>query len=389
VNGNTILVAGGAVALCCASVCAGAPNAFEQENLVSDVPGLAQNLDPNLVNPWGLTSSATSPFWVANNGTGTSTLYNGPGVPQGLVVTIPGILQGVDSVPTGAIFNSAGAFPIGPGGQNAAFLFSTEKGAIAAWHASLGTTAANMFVATDGAVYKGLALAGSGATAHLYAPDFANGKIDVIDANFQKTTLAGSFVDPILPSGYAPFNIQNLGGKLYVTYALRNGSEDVPGPGNGFVDVFDLNGNFQQRLLSGGALNSPWGLAIAPADFGPFGGNLLVGNFGDGRINAYDLTNGAFLDTLKDENGDPIEIDGLWALKFGNGGNGGDPDDLYFTAGISDEEHGLFGEISAAEASGTPTVPDGGAPTAFLLGFAFVALTRAKRTLRPKSRPNN
>lgn len=361
--------------LCAGSVAAASPNSFEVENLVSDIAGSA-NLDANLVNPWGLASGPTSPFWTANNGTGTSTLYNGDGVPQPqpgpLVVAIPPVAS-----PTGATFNGGSDFQVASGNP-ARFLFSTENGAIAGWNPAVNqTTALNLFAATDGASYKGLTLGNSSGENFLYAPDFANGKIDVLNGSFQKVSLAGSFVDPNLPSGFVPFNAENIGGKLYVTYAKKENGEDVPGPGNGIVSVFDLNGNIEKRLISGDELNSPWGLAVAPADFGPFAGDLLVGNFGDGRINAYDLTTGDFIDTLRDANGIPVSIDGLWALRFGNGGAGGDLGDLYFTAGISGEKHGLFGEISAASTS-PGTVPDGGTTASLLVSAAFLVFS-AKR----------
>jgi uncharacterized protein (TIGR03118 family) len=351
---------------------AASPNTFAEEDYVSDIPGRADHLDPNLVNPWGIALSPTSPFWVADNGTGVSTLYNGEGEPvplaSPLVVTVPTPLGGIPpSAPTGIVFNGSAGFEVAPG-QPARFIFATEDGTISGWNPAAGPTTAILKVDNSAAeaIYKGLAIGINGSGNFLYGADFHGGAIDVFDSDFAPASLAGSFTDPSIPASFAPFNIQNIGGQLYVTYAQADPSgEDVPGPGAGVVSVFDLDGNFIRRLASGGALNAPWGLALAPADFGPFGGDLLVGNFGDGRINAYDLSTGDLVDSLKDANGDPIEIEGLWALIFGNGALGGDKDDLYFTAGIEDEAHGLFGEISH--------VPEGGG-TGPLLGVIMIAL---------------
>jgi uncharacterized protein (TIGR03118 family) len=331
---------------------------FLQTNLVSDIKGLAQNFDPNLVNPWGLTASPAGPFWVANNNSGTSTLYNGQGVPQPpgnpLVVNIPaadGVSMGS---PTGTVFNSSAGFRVSENGVSAPalFLFATEDGIIAGW--SPGVDLTNAIVGVDnsalGAVYKGLAIGQDpdGRTL-LYAANFRAGTIDVFDRNFHLTTVGGDFTDPSLPAGYAPFDAKVLGGKLYVTYALQDEAkhDDVAGPGNGFVDIFDTNGNLLQRLASNGALNSPFGLEIAPAGFGDFGGDVLVGNFGDGHINVFDPVNGTPVGELTDPNGNPIVIGGLWALRFGNGGAAGDTNTLFFTAGIDNEQHGLFGAIQS------------------------------------------
>lgn len=283
------------------------PNAaatlLTQTNLVSDIPGLAAQLDPN------------------------------PGSPPGTL-----------SAPTGIVFNGdAGAF----GGAH--FIFSTEGGTIAAWTG--GSSAAIMVdnSASD-AVYKGLAGGLMGGADTLYATDFTAGTIDVLDASFSPITVSGGFTDPNLPAGYAPFGIRNIDGLLYVTYAVQSGDDDLPGPGTGIVDVFDTSGNLVRRLINnGGALDSPWGLAIVPAGFGAFEGALLVGNFGDGTINAFDPTTGTLLGTLTDSRGNPFVNDGLWALQFGNGGNGGLPDVLYLTAGLNDEENGLFAAIQLPE----------------------------------------
>jgi uncharacterized protein (TIGR03118 family) len=325
---------------------------YVQTNLVSDIPGLALHTDPQLVNPWGISFSGSSPFWVSDAGTGVSTLYNAAGVKQGLVVTIPGP-GGVQGVPTGQVFNNTGAFGLG-NGANAAFLFATTNGTIAGWNGLAGTTALTPVPAVPGSSFTGLAIAGSGPTARLYAANFGAGRVDVFDGNFGMI-LPGSFIDLGLPPEYAPFNVQNVGGNIVVTYALKDPitREDVAGPGNGFVDIFDQSGTFLRRVVSDGALNSPWGVARAPADFGPFSNALLVGNFGDGTIHAYDFFTGALQGELTDPNGAPIVNDGLWAIAFGNNGTGSNPNALYFTAGIEDEKHGLFGNLVATPEPGS------------------------------------
>ena len=323
---------------------------FLQTNLVSDLPGVAANTDPNLANPWGISFGPASPFWVSDNKTGVSTLYNGQGQIVPLVVTVPPPAGGVPpSAPTGQVFNGGTGFNVGLN-QPARFIFATEDGTISGWNS--GTNAVLMVDhSAVFAVYKGLAIGNNGTGDFLYAANFNAGTIEVFNSSFAPTTLAGNFTDPNIPSGYAPFNIQNLGGKLYVTYALQDAAkhDDVPGPAHGFVDVFDLNGNLLRRLVSGGLLNSPWGVALAPGNFGAFSNSLLVGNFGDGKINAFDPTTGNFLGTMVDKNGNPIINAGLWGLQFGNGGAGGDSDKLYFTAGIPGpgllEDHGLFGSL--------------------------------------------
>ncbi|HTQ29594.1 MAG TPA: TIGR03118 family protein [Opitutaceae bacterium] len=328
-----------------------AQNEFQQTNLVSDLPGVAAHTDPNLVNPWGISFSSTSPFWIADNGAGVSTLYNSTGTPQSLVVTIPKPGGGT-AAPTGTVFNgNSAAF----GGDR--FIFASEDGTITGWKS--GTAATTLLDnSAGGSVYKGLAISSGGGNSYLYATDFHNNRIAVLSST-GAPTLTGSFSDPTLPAGFAPFNIENIGSKLYVTYALQDaaGHDDVAGPGNGFVDTFNLNGDFLGRLTSGGPLNSPWGLALAPAGFGSFGGDLLVGNFGDGTINAYNPGTGNFVGTLDDPSGNPIVIEGLWGLAFGNGGSGGSPGTLYFAAGIPGdgeiEDHGLFGSLTAIPEPGT------------------------------------
>lgn len=349
------------VALAAGLLCAGTlyslPVAagYIQTNLVSDIPGLALITDPDLVNPWGVSHSATSPFWVSDNGTGLSTIYNGAGVKQGLVVTIP---PAGGAAPTGQVFNGGSGF------NAERFIFATEGGTISGWN---GGTNAVLNVDNSGAhaLYKGLAIGSNGAGTFLYAANFRSGNIDVFNSGFGPATLPGSFSDPNLPAGYAPFNIQNLGGKLYVAYAEFNPNtgDEVAGPGKGFVDVFDTDGNLLQSLISGGPLNAAWGLALAPANFGALSDDLLVGNFGDGLINAFDPTSGIFVGTVNDTSGNPISIDGLWALSFGNGGSAGKTNELFFTAGINDEADGLFGKLSVPEPS-----------TIFLLALGLVGL---------------
>jgi uncharacterized protein (TIGR03118 family) len=335
--------------------------------LVSDQAGQALVQDPNLVNPWGIAASATSPFWVANNGTGTSTLYTSTGATNvtvnALVVSMPGTNPNTGAVTpiTGTVFNGGTSF------NGDRFIFAAEDGTISGWGS--GTTAAFTAMTPD-ANYKGLAIGTNGVGDHLYAADFAHSIVNVFDSAYSQVSLPGLFTDPNLPAGYAPFGIRNINDQLYVTYAVRNPStgDDVAGPGNGLVDVYDLNGSLVRRLVTGGALNSPWGLALAPAGFGTFGGDLLVGNFGDGAINAYDPVTGDFLGTMKDSSNSPVAIDGLWGLSFGNGGNGGATDVLYFTAGPGEEAHGLFGSIA---------VPEPGA-LALLLGAVPLGLLRRR-----------
>jgi uncharacterized protein (TIGR03118 family) len=335
--------------------------AYLQTNLVSNLPGVALTTDANLQNPWGIVASSSSPFWIADNGTGLSTLYNGLGTTQSLVVTVPppgGSPPGTTSAPTGIVFNNTADFSITSGGKTgtAVFIFDTEDGTISAWSPSVNSTNAILEVdnSATGAVYKGLALGSNAANGNLlFAANFNAGTIDVYDKSFHKVSLP--FKDMTLPAGYAPFGIRNIGGSLYVTYALQNTAkhDDVAGPGNGFIDVFDTSGNLLRRLVSRGNLNSPWGLAPAPANFGAFSNDLIVGNFGDGLINAYDPTTGTFVGQLQDFNGKAIHIDGLWGLSFGNGANAGPANTLFFTAGINSERDGLFGSL-APTITGTP-----------------------------------
>jgi uncharacterized protein (TIGR03118 family) len=329
-------------------------NAYHQTNLVSDLPGLAQLTDPDLVNPWGLAAGPTTPAWVADNGTDKATLYPGfvngsPIQKAGLVVNIPG------GAPTGQVFNPTPGFVVRSGAASgpALFLFNSEAGLVSGWNPGVPppppSTQAQVGASVPDAIYKGLAIATTSAGTLLYGADFHHGRIDVFDQGFNRVHLSGSFRDRKLPRGFAPFNVQELGGRLYVAYAKQDAAraDEVAGPGLGLVDVYSTSGQLLRRLVRRGHLNAPWGLAVAPAGFGRFSGALLVGNFGDGRINAYDPTTGAFRGRLRHEDGSPIQIEGLWALRFGNGVTG-NPTTLLFTAGIDDEAHGLFGAIEAA-----------------------------------------
>jgi uncharacterized protein (TIGR03118 family) len=296
-------------------------------------------------------------------------LYNGAGVIQNLVVSIP------SKAPTGQVFN-----PNTSNFGGARFIFASENGGIDAWTG--GTSAVNQVGTSASSVYKGLALATSSSGATLYATNFRSGKVDVFNSNFGSASLSGTFTDPNIPSNFAPFGIQNVGGNLVVTYALQDAAkhDDVAGAGNGYVDLYDANGNLIRRLVSGGTiggitspLNSPWGIALAPSNFGQFSGDLLIGNFGDGTINAFNPTTGAFLGTLDDASGNPIVIQGLWGLLFGNGGSGGATDELFFSAGIPGddmiEDHGLFGTL---------TVPEPSTMALFMSGVVLLALRRRR-----------
>jgi len=322
-------------------------------NLVSDIPGKAQLTDPQLVNAWGLTRSATSPWWVADNGpdptTSNSTVYTG----GGSKVLSVGVLGG----PTGAVFAGvAGNFQIGTATDPIAlapakFIFDTENGDLRAWQAGSTALVAPTTGIAAGAVFKGLAIAQTTSGPLLYATDFHNAQVDVFNGAWQNVTPPGAFVDPNLPQGYGPFGIQATGSDIFVTYGKQDaaGHDELDGQGLGFVDEYDLNGNLVAHVAQHGQLNAPWGLATAPASFGRFGGDLLVGNFGDGHVNAYAVGNGGWhhAGTLRSSGGGKLVIDRLWALEFGNSGSNGDPNTLFFTAGPNDESDGLFGTITA------------------------------------------
>ncbi len=332
---------------------------YLQTNLVSDVPGMAAHTDPNLVNAWGIAFNPNAFAWVADNHTGVATLYDGSGNSPSLVVTVPPAPGDAGpGSPTGIVFNGSPDFVVtknttsGPG----LFIFASESGTIAAWAPNVDLTHAILMVdnSASKAIYKGLALAANGAGHFLYATDFHNGKIDVFDKDFNPATLPGSFADQTIPPGFAPFGIQNLNGNIYVTYAKQDADkvDDVAGKGLGFVNVFDANGRLIRRVASHGKLNAPWGLAIAPADFGKFSNRLLVGNFGDGTINAYDVATGAFRGQLRGPDGKRLVIDGLWGISFGNGLLDQPTNVLFFAAGPDDENHGLYGRIEAVAGNG-------------------------------------
>jgi uncharacterized protein (TIGR03118 family) len=328
--------------------------AFTQTNLVADsslTPGATPTttIDPNLINPWGVSDSPTGPFWVSDNGAGVATIYNGAGMPAGPKLVTVAALSGQDhSDPTGQVFNGGGAFDISKDGKTGSslFIFATESGTISGWNPNVDPTNSVIAVPSNGAVYKGLAIGSNDDGTFLFAADFHNGKVDVFDQNFKQVD---SFTDKHLPKGYAPFNVQVLDGHLFVTFALQDAAkhDDVAGAGHGFVDEFDLEGHLLDRIASRGPLDSPWGLAIAPSGFGEFAGDLLVGNFGDGTINAFDLKNDHFEGKLLDATGAPITIGDLWALIPGNGSANSDPNKIYFTAGVENEAHGLFGSLAA------------------------------------------
>jgi len=338
---------------------------YTQTNLVSDGSVPAAHIADNLINPWGISHSPTGPLWISDNGSGVTTVYDGAGnlVPiaghDSITIAAP-MGQTDPSAPTGQVFNIAGdGFDISQGGVTASsiFLFATEDGTISGWNPNVNSGSSVIAVDNsqggNGAVYKGLAIGTTDDGTYLYAANFGNGTVDVFDSNFKPVK---SFTDPNLPAGYAPFNVQVLDGKLYVTFAQQDAArhDDVSGPGHGFVDEFDLNGNMLERIASRGVLNSPWGLDIAPKGFGQFAGDLLVGNFGDGTIDAFNPGNGKFLGQLLGGDGNPLQIQDLWALANGTGSSRTDANAVYFTAGGQDEKHGLFGSLSVASDQNPP-----------------------------------
>ncbi len=319
--------------------------------------------DPLLINPWGISSSGTTPFWISNNGTGVSTLYSvdpatNAATKLGLVVTIPG-----DGSVTGQVFNG------GTGFNSDRFLFANEDGTISGWRGALGTNAEVLQLSDPSNTYKGVTLDTTGGHSYLLSANFTRGTIDVLKGDAGAPDLPGKFVDPGIPNGYAPFNISKLGNTIYVTYALQNGKDDLAGPGHGFVAAFDANGVFLGRIGTMGTLNSPWGLAIAPSGFGSLTGDLLVGNFGDGRINVFsaDPNSPTFLGQLTDaKTGNALSIDGLWGLIPGNGPSAGNPHDIYFTAGPHDESGGVLGVLQA--------VPEPGSIVLAMISIAAMSL---------------
>ncbi len=367
--------------LCCAIL--GSANTARGDvisvtNLVTDDQAVnsAQITDPFLKNAWGISHSTGSPFWVSDNGMGVTTLYQinpttnattkvilgSPPDASGGVV-IPPVGSGT---PTGQVFNTAGASAF----NGNLFLFVSEDGTISGWRGALGTTAEVLQLAQAANVYKGTTLVDTGGHSYLLSANFRAGTIDVLKGDAAAPGLPGKFLDPNLPSGYAPFNIQVLGGRIYVTYALQDSAkhDDDPGAGRGFVSAFDTQGNFLGRVASMGTLNSPRGLSIAPTSFTGFAGDLLVGNFGDGTINVFnpDPVTPGFLGQLSGTDGKPIVIDGLWGLIPGNDGNGGSSQKIYFSAGPNDETNGLFGVLQSVQ-----SVPE---PSSMALELAAVVL---------------
>lgn len=335
-------------------------SSYSMSKLVSDGSVAAASTDPRLVNPWGIVIAPGAPVWVADNGSQTSTVYDGTGALQATVVGIPAGLNGAAD-PTGIVFNGSADFVVAKGAASgpAKFIFDGEGGTITAW--SPQVDAQNAVVMYDdgagGAVYKGLALAAdAGGVNHLYATDFHNGKVDVFDGSFTKVSVTGGFVDSSLPAGYAPFGIQALIVQnqtlIYVTYAKQqppDNHDEADGPGLGLVDVYGTDGSLKTHLIPvGGKLNGPWGIALAPANFGSLSNKLLIGNFGDGIINGFDPMTGAFVGSINDSMNQPIAVPGLWGIAFGNGVANQPTTTLYFAAGIADEADGLYGRIDVA-----------------------------------------
>ncbi|MFL9902195.1 TIGR03118 family protein [Paraburkholderia fungorum] len=323
---------------------------FTATTLVSDGAVSAPHTDANLKNAWGIAFNPKGFVWVADNGTSVATLYDGNGVPQSLVVSIANGINGPAN-PTGIVFNGTTDFTVTQGGKTGvgAFIFSGEGGTITAWAPTVApTTAIVMFDGgSGGAVYKGLALASNGTANFLYATDFHNNKIDVFDKNFAKVAMPGKFQDASLPAGFAPFGIQAIGAKLFVTYAKQDADahDNLDGAGLGFVDVFDTSGNLMQHFASAGPLNAPWGIVQAPGNFGRFSGDVLIGNFGDGTINAFDPASGQSLGTVNLPNGSTFVQRGLWGIAFGNGLDNQPVNTLFFAAGPNDEADGVYGRI--------------------------------------------
>jgi uncharacterized protein (TIGR03118 family) len=329
---------------------------YKQTNLVSDLAG-ATTLDTNLVNPWGLSRSSGSPWWVSDNGTGLSTLYTGAGVTQGLVVTIPPAdTSSPTGTPTGTIFNGGTGFTLAPT-KPALFMFVTEDGTVSGWNPGVLPTTAVIKVNTHSrSVFKGVTMATAtlttGPASLLYVADFRRGRVQVYDTNFQSVRVGeDAFEDESIPRGYAPFNIQNIGGDLYVAFAQQDSAkhDEVDGAGLGYVDVFSPSGRLLRRMEHGPWFNAPWGLTLASGDFGIYTHDLLVGQFGSGEILAFDPVTGKFKGRLVDANNQPLTNDGLWGISFGNGGTAGAANALYFSAGTNHEADGTLGSITAVE----------------------------------------
>ncbi|CAB3807185.1 hypothetical protein LMG28688_06501 [Paraburkholderia caffeinitolerans] len=351
-------------------------SSFTPTALVSDGAVAAPHIDSNLKNPWGVAFNPKGFAWVADNGTNVATLYDGNGVPQSLIVAIPNGMNGTAS-PTGIVFNGTQSFTVTENGKSgvAAFIFAGEGGSITAWAPAVGPT--NAFVmyddGTGGAVYKGLALATMNNNNFLYATDFHNNKIDVFNTSFKKVAMPGTFTDPAIPAGFAPFGIQAIGSNLFVTYAMQDSAkhDDVAGAGLGMIDVYDTAGNLKQHFATGAPLNAPWGIAQAPANFGTMSGAILIGNFGDGTINAFNASSGRSMGPLSGSNGSSIVEHGVWGIGFGNDVSNQPSSTLFFAAGPNDEANGVYGRIDlspassagASTGSGTGTSAGSGAGT--------------------------
>jgi uncharacterized protein (TIGR03118 family) len=321
---------------------------YQQTNLVANLSGIAPMTDPNLVNAWGLTRGPATPWWVSDNGSGLSTLYDGGGTKLGLVVTIPHASETATGNPTGVVFNgSLTDFLVN--GQPARFIFVSEDGTISAWNSTTGTNAVRVNTPSKDAVYKGATIAEIQGKKYLLVTNFHSGRVEVYDTYFNRVPISEErFDDDQLPEGFAPFNIQGIGPNIYVTYAKQDAEkhDDVAGPGLGYVDVFSARGKLRQRLQHGDWLNSPWGITLAPADFGEFSHAVLVGNFGGSTIAAFNPVTGRFLGNMRNPDGGVLKIDGLWALSFGNGDKAGPANTLFFTAGPNHEMDGLFGTLT-------------------------------------------
>ena len=331
--------------------------------LTSDIANISNNTDANLANPWGLVAGTSGPWWVSDNATGLSTLYNGAGAAQQLVVTILSADGSGTGVPSGIAFNGTGDFQLSSGNP-ATFLFVTEDGTLQGWNHNINPTASVIEANNFGsAIYKGMAVASVGGANYIYATNFFAGTVDVFDKEFVPHSFgADAFVDSTIPNGFAPFNIQLIDGNLVVTYAKQDDDkeDDVAGPGNGYVDIFDTQGNLLRRLPHILQMNSPWAIVKAPAKFGAFSNDLLIGNFGSGSIMAFDSKKGAFIGLMLDESKLPIRINSLWSLQFGNGSSAGPTTTLFYTAGTFDEVHGTFGMIVPAPGQGVAAVPHHG-----------------------------
>lgn len=316
--------------------------------LTSDITAVGSFTDSNLVNPWGMSASPSGPWWFSDNTSGLSTTYIASGQPQSLVITIPPASGTGTGSPSGTVYNSSNTdFKVD--NQPTPFLFCTEDGTVSGWYSPLTRAIIAINNSSNGAVYKGMALAQAAGVNYIYVANFNAGTIEVYDGTFKSHSFSsGQFTDSNIPSGFAPFNVQLVGTNLVVTYAKQDSAkhDDVPGPGNGYVDIYDTQGNLQVRMAHTLYLNAPWGVVQAPSSFSGFGNDLLVGNFGSGAISAYNISTGAWIGNMLNVNDLPVQIDGLWGLTFGNGGPDGPTGTLFFTAGPYGEVHGIFGSIT-------------------------------------------